>query len=561
MLILINGHRAGTANVSKLSPANVERIEIVRGPSSVVYGSQNMGGVINIILKTGRTAPGNLVEGETGSWNLAQGKVQSGGEYKSFDWYADVDGGMQNNYQVGGGQPESNTAWSRMGAMAALGWQIDPENRIDVTARTDGIYNTGFRGSSANIFAFDNRYNDSIEFAYNGRTPDGRGNLFFQFYAVKDVDDLNNPSPLSNLNAVAARTTIDHNNRTLDIMGTRLQPRYKLWSSNELLVGFDWEKSWITSNRNRAGGLAVTQLSPQDNNEADNVYALYAEDSQNFLDDRLVVRGGFRQTFGTTSLLATPNAPTLVPGNNNYTATTYSAGATFRVTDWLNVRGGASSGFRAPTATELGSNFTVTPIGTTIFGNAALQPETSQQVEAGATFTWAGGRFDTALFQNIISNRISAVTLSATSAGVVVQQYQNNPSTIQVQGIGVPARGRRHQDIWHSGTADLELDRVRQRLLQLHDDRLWRRCLPPAPSRRRASTSTKCRSRRASGRPAPRYRGACSFSAFCAAPCGTTPRRLYRRFSSPARSATPRSTGRTRSGSGTCAARSSPTGA
>src|SRR5690349_3827312 len=34
VLILINGHRAGTANVSKLSVADVERIEVVRGPSS-----------------------------------------------------------------------------------------------------------------------------------------------------------------------------------------------------------------------------------------------------------------------------------------------------------------------------------------------------------------------------------------------------------------------------------------------------------------------------------------------------------------------------------------------
>ena len=74
VLVLINGHRAGTANISKLSVADVEQIEIVRGPSSVVYGSQNMGGVVNIILKTGRTAPGTLIEASTGSWNSRAGK-------------------------------------------------------------------------------------------------------------------------------------------------------------------------------------------------------------------------------------------------------------------------------------------------------------------------------------------------------------------------------------------------------------------------------------------------------------------------------------------------------
>ena len=36
VLVLINGHRAGTANTSKLSSADIERIEIVRGPSSVL---------------------------------------------------------------------------------------------------------------------------------------------------------------------------------------------------------------------------------------------------------------------------------------------------------------------------------------------------------------------------------------------------------------------------------------------------------------------------------------------------------------------------------------------
>ncbi len=437
VLVLINGHRAGTANISKLSVADVERIEIVRGPSSVVYGSQNMGGVVNIILKTGRTAPGTLIEASTGSWNLVQGKAQTGGQSKAFDWYLGIAGGTRQDYQVGGGAYETNTGFTREGGTGSLGWQIDEDNRVDLTVRTDGVYNTGFRGSSSNIFAFDTRYNQSIDFTYNGKTPDGRGNVMLQGYYIQDVDALNNPSPLSNLNAVAARTTMDYNRRQLDIEGFRLQPRYKFIPSNELLIGVDWERSWITSTRSRAGGTAVTQLSPQDNNETDQVWAFYAEDSQTFFD-RWTIRGGVRQTYGTTTLLATPNAPTLVPGSVNYTATTYSAGSTLRVNDWLNARVGASSGFRAPTATELGSNFTTTPIGTTIFGNPNLSPETSQQIEIGGTVTTKSARLDLALFQNIIGNRIQAVTTSSVG-GVIIQQYQNNPGNIVVQGLEMQA--------------------------------------------------------------------------------------------------------------------------
>jgi vitamin B12 transporter len=433
VLVLINGHRAGTANISKLSVADVERIEIVRGPSSVVYGSSNMGGVVNIILKTGRTAPGTLIEASAGSWNLVQGKAQTGGQSKAFDWYLGLNAGNRKDYQVGGGNYEANTAWTREGGTGALGWQIDDDNRVDLTVRTDGVYDAGFRGSSSNVFAFDTRYNQSIDFTYNGKTPDNRGGLMFQAYYIQDVDALNNPSPLSNLNAVAARTSMDYNRRQLDIEGFRLQPRYKLIPSNELLVGVDWERSWITSTRSRAGGTAVTQLSPQDNNETDQVWAFYAEDSQTFFD-RWTIRGGVRQTYGATTLLATPYAPTLVPGTTNYTATTYSAGSTLKITDWLAGRVGASSGFRAPTATELGSNFTTTPIGTTIFGNPSLSPETSQQVEVGGTITTRDARLDLVLFQNVIGNRIAAQTTSS-AGGVIIQQYQNNPSNIVVQGL------------------------------------------------------------------------------------------------------------------------------
>ena len=435
VLILINSHRAGTANISKLSIADIERVEVVRGPASVVYGSPNMGGVVNIILKTGRTEEaGTFIEGAGGSWNYLEGKAHNAGNTGIVDWYAGVNGGTQGNYQVGGGQVELNTAWNRYGGTGALGWQIDPNNRVDVTVRSDGVYNTGFRGSSANIFANDNRYNDSLDFTWHGKTPSDRAHFMFQGYYVMDVDDLSNPSPFSNLNALASRTTIDENRRQLNIAGFRMQPRFNVTSTNELLFGIDWEQTFLTSTRNRAGGSAVTQLSPQDNNELDSFFGFYAEDTQSLFDGAVTVRGGIRQTIGKTGLLATPNAPTLIPGTVNYSATTYSAGATWRVAEWMNTRIGASSGFRAPTATELGANFTTTPIGTTIFGNPSLQPESSQQLEIGTTFYWDSGRLDLALFQNVIHNRIQSATISSTG-GVVVQQYQNSTGDLWMQGL------------------------------------------------------------------------------------------------------------------------------
>src|SRR3954454_3349508 len=104
VLVLINGHRAGTANLSKMSLADIDRIEIVRGPASVVYGSQNMGGVINIITKTGRTAPGGFIDGNAGSWGTKQGKAQYGGMTGMFDYYLGVSGGVRDDFKIGGGK-------------------------------------------------------------------------------------------------------------------------------------------------------------------------------------------------------------------------------------------------------------------------------------------------------------------------------------------------------------------------------------------------------------------------------------------------------------------------
>ena len=68
VLILLNGRRAGTGNAAKIMTKNIERVEIIRGPASVQYGSAAMGGVVNVITKKGRGKPSAFVEGMLGSF-------------------------------------------------------------------------------------------------------------------------------------------------------------------------------------------------------------------------------------------------------------------------------------------------------------------------------------------------------------------------------------------------------------------------------------------------------------------------------------------------------------
>ncbi|WP_439496349.1 TonB-dependent receptor [Bosea sp. (in: a-proteobacteria)] len=436
ILVLVNGRRAGTANLSKLSAADVERIEVVRGPSSVIYGSQNIGGVINIILKTGRTAPGTMIEAAGGSWGLLQGKAQTGGLYDSIDYYAGISGGTRDDYHSGrGGQVMANTGWKRFGLTGALGLQINPDHRIEVTLRTDGIYDVGFRGSGANTISQEDRYNNSFDMTYRGQLPEGRFRWMLQGYAVQDVDSFRWASPVirGGTGLPAPGTAADYNRRQLDIFGTRFQPGATLWQGNDILAGWDWETSRLRSTRDRVGvpGNPLAPVSPQDNNQSETVNAIYVEDAQKLFDDRLVLRGGVRRTFGTTSFEWTPNLAGQRPRDVDYQATTWSTGATFKATDALTFRAGYATGFRAPTATELAADFN-TLGGGRIFGNPSLKPETSEQIEAGGTFAGDGWRVDAAIFQNVISDRI----VTRLRPGVAnTSDYANNSGDVVVRGV------------------------------------------------------------------------------------------------------------------------------
>ena len=96
-LVLVNGVRAaaattGTVNLSNIPLASIERIEIAKGAHSAQYGSDAIGGVINIITRqggrcaNGRSACGCVTTGVTHPWGGyvsggVQGQSDSGVDY------------------------------------------------------------------------------------------------------------------------------------------------------------------------------------------------------------------------------------------------------------------------------------------------------------------------------------------------------------------------------------------------------------------------------------------------------------------------------------------------
>ena len=75
----------GGANLANISTDNIERIEIVRGAQSVIYGSDAIGGVINIITKKGTSEPHGYASIEKGT-------------YQTWQTTAGISGGSDNTH-------------------------------------------------------------------------------------------------------------------------------------------------------------------------------------------------------------------------------------------------------------------------------------------------------------------------------------------------------------------------------------------------------------------------------------------------------------------------------
>lgn len=77
--------RGGSFDFSTIDPASIERIEIVRGPVSAVYGSDAIAGAVNIITRRGGATPTVTLDASGGRWGVYRIAGEARGEHGPFD--------------------------------------------------------------------------------------------------------------------------------------------------------------------------------------------------------------------------------------------------------------------------------------------------------------------------------------------------------------------------------------------------------------------------------------------------------------------------------------------
>jgi vitamin B12 transporter len=131
--VLVDGVRVkspttGLAELADIPLDEIERIEIVRGPQSTIYGADAIGGVVNIITKRGRGPVSGFVSVEGGNYDTHRERAGLSGSLGPFD------------YALGGSWFETNGQFRNDGneqrALAGqLGLRLPADGRLSLTAR------------------------------------------------------------------------------------------------------------------------------------------------------------------------------------------------------------------------------------------------------------------------------------------------------------------------------------------------------------------------------------------------------------------------------------------
>lgn len=121
--IPINQGLQGAFNFADFTTEDIDRIEIVRGPQSTIYGPRALAGVIQIFTKQGSGTPGVMFAAESGSYDTFREWSQSDGKVDGFDYSV-----AASRLDTENARPNNN--YRNTAAISDVGWSPNEQLRI-----------------------------------------------------------------------------------------------------------------------------------------------------------------------------------------------------------------------------------------------------------------------------------------------------------------------------------------------------------------------------------------------------------------------------------------------
>lgn len=408
VLVLIDGQKISEQKSMDgaallIDPNRVERIEVVKGPASVLYGSEAIGGVVNIITKKGGERPiqAEAVTTLDSSTDGMSQYLSAFGSHEGLSYRVSGTFSDQDNRHTPAGTLDGSNYMTRDLA-AFVGY--DTEN-ISVGASYDDYY------SNINSVTPDGVIGDTLSY-FQIDLPKWERRKGAAFFELRDISDtllkvradayyqktrkvMHNDMDLNIAMGPTMSMTMEMRQKTdndQDTYGGSVQSDWLFFDSHYVILGYDVARDDLDATTDIAtttimppmmGVPPSTELSSYSYEGSMTTHAIYLQDEWTFLDD-FTLTAGVRQTWAESSLDDTDN-PEIETKSKTHSYPVFSAGLTWAALDDLVFRGLFSQGYRLPTLQQLYIG-TVHGGSTPTLPNDDLDPETSNNFELGARY-------------------------------------------------------------------------------------------------------------------------------------------------------------------------------
>ncbi len=465
--VTLNNGYDGSVSFTGLSTENIEKIEVVQGPFSSLYGGNAMGGVVNIITKMPEKREFTLESGYGSSWNRGQSLDDLQKYYVSYgDKLADKFSLLFDyGYKSTNGFSKYLNVVSTQPTAGITGWSYTTDTtgkpRYLIGDKGDNTWwdeNIGIKAQ----YDFSNvsKINASfarVRYKYNYDDPhtylqDASGNPVYSYTGVnqstfvsytgsgaKEVNQYN-VNFETEIGIAKAKLSFGLNDEvknwytqagTLIAGGsggtvsstpnqnynTDLQVTLPIFTRNILTLGGSFKTAVANTEKSSLsewGDETSTTTLTNNYGGKDKTYAVFAQDEIlilnkltayiGFREDWWETYDGYANQFGTGAFATTYDSRSDSSFNPKLAVV-------YKPFDNTTLRTSAGQSFRGPTVYEL---FTTYVSGSNTYnGNPDLKPETVQSWDAEITQgLWRGAKFSATYFENYMKDLIYNTTVS-----------------------------------------------------------------------------------------------------------------------------------------------------